>query len=181
MSWTLIICGFFLFTCSAIVCLSRSFLVVGGTWELSGLLLCSSSSSSSLVLLDVALIKPNQKITQHRKPSKGLFRFFLKDKIWCNKHLWTALKFHDQKSHLCSWGRMLLTRSCQRRGCGWPLHLCAGPCILTGCLLLGGLNKSCGLSAGWLTYGGLSVHQRGAGGVDWSSCTHQSCSTTLCS
>ncbi len=54
----------FVFTCSVIVGFSRSFLVVGGVCELSGLL-SSSSSSSSRLRFEPALITPNTHTHTH--------------------------------------------------------------------------------------------------------------------
>lgn len=72
----------------------------------------------------------------------------------------------------------------QRGRCRRSLGFHTGACILIGCLLLGGLDKCCGLAAGRLSQWCGCAHQTGGGRVYRSSCTHQHCrkthSMTLC-
>lgn len=63
------------------------------------------------------------------------------------------------------WDKVLLTCSNQRGRSSWSLCIHTGACILIGCLLLSGLDKSCGLGAGWLSYWCGCVRQTGAGRV----------------
>ena len=58
------------------------------------------------------------------------------------------------------------TSSNQGTGCGGSLLIHAGCYFLIGRLLLGGLDESSGLGAGWLAEGGGRVPQPRAGGVD---------------
>lgn len=135
----------FVFTCSAAAGLSRSFLVDGGVCELSGLL-SSSSSSSSLLRFEAALVTSGKHATQtsfsHQQTlntSNAIFGFFPVNVP----------------------GLKVLTCSAQRGRCRWLLCLHTGPCILIGCLLLSGLDKGCGLGAARLSYGRGCVHQTG--------------------